>query len=227
MWSDGHRRRCRTGRHDNDREERRCHELEGGGAAMGTGPALIVGVGPGLGMALAEGFAKDAHPVALFGRDAERLRGHGSELGAAGYTARTYQADAADHQGLRAALLLASDELGPPDVLVYNAAVLTLDTPTGMEAATLAHTLAVNVVGAMVAAQTVIPLLPDGRGTVLFTGGGPAVRPSPERTSLSVGKAALRAYVLALHEQQHGTQVHVTTVTVAGLIGGEDPHFAP
>lgn len=193
---------------------------------MGNGPALIVGVGPGLGMALAKVFAKDGHPVALFGRDAERLKGHASELMSAGHTARAYQADAADHEGLRAALLMAADDLGAPDLLVYNAAVLTLDTPTGIDAETFARTLAVNVVGAMVAAQTVIPLLPDGVGTLLFTGGAPAINPSPERTSLSVGKAALRAYVLALHEQQRGTQVHVTTVTVAGVIG-EGPRFAP
>jgi short-subunit dehydrogenase len=84
----------------------------------------------------------------------------------------------------------------------------------------------VNVTGAMVAAQTVLPLLAGGRGTLLFTGGTYGLDPSPTRTSLSVGKAGMRAYVYALHKQQQGTNVHVTTVTVAGVIGGDDPRFA-
>jgi short-subunit dehydrogenase len=184
-------------------------------------------LGPGLGLALAEAFALDGHPLALFGRDAERLAKHASELVAAGHTARAYQADAADPDGLRAALLRAADALGAPDLLVYNAAVLVPDTPTDLDAQTFAHTLAVNVIGAMVAAQTVLPLLPGGRGSLLFTGGAYGLNPSPKRTSLSVGKAALRAYVQALHKHQQGSDVHVTTVTVAGIIGGEDPRFAP
>lgn len=194
---------------------------------MSSGSALIVGVGPGLGLALAEAFAQDGHSVALFGRGAERLEKYASEMVAAGHAARAYQADAADPQGLRAALLQAADDLGGPDLLVYNAAVLTPDTPTDLDPQTFAHTLAVNVIGAMVAAQTVLPLLPGGRGSLLFTGGAYALNPSPVRTSVSVGKAALRAYVQALHKQQQDSNVHVTTVTVAGIIGGDDPRFAP
>ena len=194
---------------------------------MSNGSALIVGVGPGLGLALAETFARDGNPVALFGRGAERLEKYASELVAEGHTASAYRVDAGDPEGLRAALLQAADDLGAPELLVYNAAVLTPDTPTELDAQTFARTLAVNVTGAMVAAQTVLPLLPGGRGSLLFTGGAHALNPSPTRTSLSVGKAALRAYVQALHKQQQDSNVHVTTVTVAGIIGGHDPRFAP
>jgi hypothetical protein len=72
-----------------------------------------------------------------------------------------------------------------------------------------------------------LPLLRDGRGSLLFTGGGLALDPSPEYTSLSVGKAALRSYVQALQKQQQGSDVHVSTVTIGGFIGGDDPRFAP
>lgn len=194
---------------------------------MSKGTALIVGVGPGLGLALAEAFARDGHPVALFGRDAVRLENHAAELTSQGFTAGAYQADAGDSEALRAALGRAVDDRGAPEVLVYNAAVLQADTPTGLDADAWAQTLAVNVTGAVVAAQTVLPLLRDGRGSLLFTGGGLALRPSPEYTTLSVGKAALRAYVQALHDNHVGPDVHACTVTVAGAIGGEDPRFAP
>ena len=83
-----------------------------------------------------------------------------------------------------------------------------------------------GVGGAVVSAQTVLPLLRDGRGSLLFTGGGLALDPSPEYSSLSVGKAALRSYVHALHKQQQGSEIHVSTVTISGFIGGDDPRFA-
>ncbi|MFF3373887.1 SDR family NAD(P)-dependent oxidoreductase [Streptomyces sp. NPDC002680] len=194
---------------------------------MSKGTALIIGVGPGLGLALAEAFARDGHPVALFGRDAERLDKYATELTIQGFTAGVYQADAGNPEALRAALGQAVNDLGAPEVLAYNAAVLQTDTPTGQDATAWAQTLAVNVTGAVVAAQTVLPLLRDGRGSLLFTGGGFALHPSPEYTTLSVGKAALRAYVQALHDDQRDSGVHASTVTVSGMIGGEDPRFAP
>jgi short-subunit dehydrogenase len=194
---------------------------------MSKGTALVVGVGPGLGLALAEAFASDGHPVALFGRDAARLHRYAFGLTAQGRTARAYSVDAAHPEGLEAALTRAADELGAPEVLVYNAAVMRPDTPTKLDAREFARTLAVNITGAVVAAQTVLPLLRDGRGSLLFTGGGLALDPSPDYTALSVSKASLRAYVQALHKQQQGSDVHVTTVTVAGAIGGDNPRFAP
>ncbi len=194
---------------------------------MSKGTALIVGVGPGLGLALAEAFAGDGHPVALFGRDAERGGEYAAGLTSKGFAAAAYQADAANPEDLRGALGRAVDDLGAPEVLIYNAAVLQADTPTGVDAEAWAQTLAVNVTGAVVAAQTALPLLHDGRGSLLFTGGGLAVEPSPEYTTLSVGKAALRSYVLALHQAQRGSGVHASTVTIAGYIGGKDPRFSP
>jgi short-subunit dehydrogenase len=193
---------------------------------MPKGSALIVGVGPGLGVALAQAFAADGHQVALFGRDLERLKTFSAELATPDRAARAYQVDVADAAGLQTALRAAVSDLGAPSVLVYNAAYLTSDTPTGFDAEYLAHALAVNVTGAVVAAQTVLPLLDGGQGSLLFTGGGLAVNPSPDYTSLSIGKAALRSYVYALHQQQHDSDVHVATVTINGYIGGGDPRFA-
>ncbi|WP_194924997.1 SDR family NAD(P)-dependent oxidoreductase [Catenulispora pinisilvae] len=194
---------------------------------MNKGSALIVGVGPGLGLALAQAFSQDGHPVALIGRNRERLTQYASTLAAEGRTARPFQADAADADQLQSVLRDAVDTLGAPEILIYNAARLAPDTPVELDADAFAHRLAVNVTGAVAATRTVLPLLAHGRGTLLFTGGALALHPSPERVSLSVGKAALRAYVQSLHEFQKGTDVHVTTVTIAGVIGGDDPRFAP
>ena len=46
---------------------------------------------------------------------------------------------------------------------MYNAALMSPDTPTELDAREFTHTLAVNVTGAVVAARTVLPLLRDDR----------------------------------------------------------------
>lgn len=191
------------------------------------GSALIVGVGPGLGRALAETFAGDGHPVALIGRDEQRLKALTADLADKGHLVQAQPADAADPAQLVTALINAVDELGTPEVLIYNAAMARPDTPTGVLPEEWAASLAANLIGATVAATTVIPMLRGGKGTVLFTGGGFALNPSPDYTSLSVGKAALRAYTQALHAEQRDAGVHVTTVTIRGFIRAGDDRFDP
>lgn len=194
---------------------------------MPLGTAVIVGVGPGIGLAIARTFAEAGHPVAMLARDRARLDAYAVQLALTGQDVRGYVADAADPAGLRAALHRAVTELGAPDVLVYNAGVRREDSPLGGDDQDWADVTAVNVLGARVAADTVLPELRDGRGSLLFTGGGYGLSPSKEHASLSVGKAALRAYVRVLHDHLAGTGVHATTVTITRDIGGGEARFDP
>jgi len=193
---------------------------------MPLGTAVIVGVGPGLGLELARTFANAGHPVAMLSRDKAKLDAFAAELTPSGQDVRGYVADAADPVNLRDVLHAAIAELGPPDVLVYNIGVLRRDSPIGGDDQEWADITAVNVLGARVAADALLPELRDGRGSLLFTGGGYALHPSKEFASLSVGKAALRAYVQVLHETLVGTGVHATSVTITAAIGSE-PRFEP
>jgi NAD(P)-dependent dehydrogenase (short-subunit alcohol dehydrogenase family) len=115
-------------------------------------------------------------------------------------------------------------ELGGPDVLVYNVGAVRKDSPIGGDDQDWANGTAVRVLGARVAANAVLPALREGRGSQLFTGGGFALHPDKEYASVSVGKAALRAYVQVLHDQLAGTGVHATIVTITKGIGSE-PRF--
>jgi len=188
---------------------------------MALGTAIIVGVGPGLGLELARTFASAGHPVALLARDQARLDAFAADLAADGHRARGYAADAADPASLRTAVDAAITDLGAPDVLVYNVGVLAPDSPVGGDDRDWARNAAVNILGARIAADAVLPRLRDGRGTLLFTGGGYALHPSKTFSSLSVGKAGLRAYVQLLHDELAGTGVHATSVTITAGISGE------
>jgi NAD(P)-dependent dehydrogenase (short-subunit alcohol dehydrogenase family) len=138
---------------------------------MPLGTAVIVGVGPGLGLELARTFANAGHPVAMLSRDKAKLDAFAAELTPSGQDVRGYVADAADPVNLCDVLHAAIAELGPPDVLVYNIGVLRRDSPIGGDDQEWADITAVNVLGARVAADALLPELRDGRGSLLFTGG--------------------------------------------------------
>ena len=98
---------------------------------MALGTAVIVGVGPGLGAALARAFANAGHAVAMLDIDKSRVDADAAELASTGQDFRGYVADAADPDNLRAALRSAITELGAPDVLVYNVGAVRKDSPIG------------------------------------------------------------------------------------------------
>lgn len=175
--------------------------------------AVIIGAGPGIGMAVARRFAKEGMPIALVAR---------GEIAAGSVTAldvpvTTLRADSTDEEGLRAALDAATAEHGLPDVVVYNAAIIQADGPGRLSARGHLDAWAVNVVGALTAAAHVAPAMARrGSGSFLITGGMP--EPKREYVSLSLGKAGVRTLVTLLDQEYGESGVHVAGVTVAGAV---------
>jgi len=177
--------------------------------------AVIIGAGPGIGRSVALRFAREGMPVALVARTG--ARGVADEVARLGVPVVPLAADSTDEAALRGALDAAADELGPPDVLVYNAAIIREDALGALSAAGHLEAWAVNVVGAHTAAAHVLPgMARRGNGTFLVTGGMP--EPKPGYVSLSLGKAGVRTLVELLDRQYGPAGVHVATITVAGAV---------
>src|SRR5438105_13341266 len=83
--------------------------------------AVIVGIGPGLGAALARRFARGGMDIALMARDEAHLAPVAREVEALDRRAAQIAVDAGDPASVAAAFARAKSELGPADVLVYNA----------------------------------------------------------------------------------------------------------
>ncbi|MFI7640244.1 SDR family NAD(P)-dependent oxidoreductase [Nonomuraea sp. NPDC049400] len=170
--------------------------------------AVIIGAGPGIGRSVARRFAREGLPVALVSRTGTALDLDG---------VLTYKVDVADEDRLREALDAASADLGTPDVVVYNAAIIRPDTPGEASARPQLEAWAVNVVGALVAAAHVAPAMARrGSGSFLITGGMP--EPKAGYVSLSLGKAGVRTLVELLDQEYGPSGVHVASVTVAGPV---------
>jgi len=171
-------------------------------------------------MAVARRFAAAGMAVAAVSRSAPDVDSLGP-----GHLALA--ADVGRPEELTQAMATAAERLPPPAVLVYNAAMYPADPPSRLAPTTLADAFAVNVTGALVAVQAVLPALRRRGGTVILTGGGAALHPRASYAALGVTKAALRALAYALHEDLRPAGVQVATVTINGAIGGEDPALAP
>lgn len=179
--------------------------------------AIVIGAGPGLGAALARRFARERLPVTLVARHPESLVEISAQVVEIGARVLSLRASATDESELRAALDASVAEFGPPDLLVYNAALLRRDVPGELSSAQLLDAYAVNVVGAMTAATHLAPAMAArGTGSILLTSG--LAEPAAAFTSLSLGKAALRALAVVLAQQLGPDGVHVATVTIRGPI---------
>lgn len=179
---------------------------------------LVIGAGPGLGAGVARRFGREGFAVTLLARRAESLLALAVELRDAGVRVDTLTADAGDLPGFRAALQEVA-ERAAPGVVVYNVGLVAADDLLTSGEDYLLHALAVDVVGAVTAAQVFTPAMRRaGAGTLLITGGGPGLTPDPAHGSLSIGKSALRAAVSVLHDDLAPAGVHVASVVVVGVI---------
>jgi NADP-dependent 3-hydroxy acid dehydrogenase YdfG len=179
--------------------------------------AVIIGAGPGIGRSVARRFAREGLSIALIARRADTLRGVEEALASFDVPVVPLVADCTDETAMRAALHAASDELGTPDVVVYNAAVIQADTVGQLSPRAHLNAWAVNVVGALTAAAHVAPAMARrGSGSFLVTGGMP--EPKREYVSLSLGKAGVRTLVELLDLEFGGSGIHVASVTVDGPV---------
>jgi NAD(P)-dependent dehydrogenase (short-subunit alcohol dehydrogenase family) len=174
---------------------------------------VMVGVGPGIGVAVARRFVREGMSAGLIARSEEKVKAAADALAGAEVLAVT--ADSTDEVGLRAALDRVINAHGVPDVVVYNAAVIQPDAVGDLTAQQQLDAWAVNVVGAITTAAYVVPSMVErGSGTFIITGGMP--EPKPAYVSLSLGKAGVRTLVTLLDQQYGAAGIHAATVTVGG-----------
>ena len=172
-----------------------------------------MGVGPGIGIAVAKRFVREGLSAGLIARSEATVKAAVDAL--AGADVLPLTADSTDEVGLRSALDRFVEAYGVPDVVVYNAAVIQADAVGDLTAQGHLDAWAVNVVGAITTAAHVVPAMAErGSGTFLITGGMP--EPKPDYASLSLGKAGVRTLVTLLDQQYGASGVHAATVTVAG-----------
>ena len=181
--------------------------------------AAVLGVGPGLGAAIARRFAGEGFAVALLARREERLAEIRQAIENEGTTALPVSADATDPDSVAAAFERIREELGDPEVFVYNAGAFQMGGILDLSPQQFDECFRANCAGAFYAAQQVLPAMVEaGHGTILLTGASAALRGKASFSALAVGKFGLRALAQSMAREFGPQGVHVSHVIVDGQI---------
>jgi NAD(P)-dependent dehydrogenase (short-subunit alcohol dehydrogenase family) len=179
--------------------------------------AVVVGVGPGLGSAVARRFAAAGFKVAVARRRPEELAGLVEEIGASAYAC-----DATEQDSVEAMFAAIDKELGGPQAVVYNAGAYKPGGILDIEAADFERCWRIGCLGGFHVGQAAAKRMVEaGAGTIIFTGATASLRGSAKFANLAVPKFGLRALAQSMARDLGPRGVHVAHSIIDGQIAGE------
>lgn len=179
----------------------------------------VVGVGPGLGSAVAKRFADASHAIALLSRSTRHSDPVAREIGEHGGTALGYDCDAGNPDSVSAAFARIRDTLGAPQVLIYNAGSYAGGGLLDIDPEQFENAWRANCYGGFLCAREVLPSMQKARaGTLLFTGATAALRGGAGFAGLAVGKFGLRALAQCMAREFGPQGIHVAHAVIDGQI---------
>ena len=188
------------------------------GPASRKGACIVVGVGEGLGAALARRFAA-GYKVALVARSAEVINRTADEIKFEGGVALPIQSDATVESQIAATYDRVTSELGEVEVLIYNGGRRPMGRLMETTPEVFENTWRLHTFGTFLWARQVVPaMLARGRGAILITGATAGVRPWPNSAGFAPAKFAVRGLAQVLARDLHPQGIHVGYVNVDGGI---------
>ena len=186
---------------------------------MGT--AIVIGVGPdlGLGAQLCKRFAAEGLHVLVAGRTRAALDAVVADIVASGGRATAVVADATSEADTVALFDKAGADL---ELAIYNAGNNTAGKIIDMTAEYFEQSWRVVCFGGFLfGREAVRRMAPKGAGTLLFTGASASLRGRSGYGAFNSSKAGLRTLAQAMAKEYAGDGIHVGHVVVDGAIGGE------
>ena len=190
--------------------------------------AAVLGVGPGLGAALARRFA-EKYAVAINARRASYLSSLATDIRVNGGQVLEVPADIGDQAQVETVFKTIREQLGPPEILLYNAGSGSWGTITDVTPEQYETTWRVNAYGAFLSAKEAAPdMIAKGRGSMLFTGATAGVKAGARSVAFGPAKFALRGLVQSMARDLGPKGIHVAWINVDGVIdipGRDIPQF--
>lgn len=176
--------------------------------------AFITGASSGIGAGLARRYAAMGWAVGLAARRVERLEAVAAEIRAAGGEAVVCPCDVAEREQVHDAIARTERELGAIDLLIANAGISELTPAQGLDGQQVERSLRVNFLGAVYAAEAVLPgMLARGDGRLVAMGSLSGYGGLPRTGAYSASKGAMHNFFESLRLDLRGTGVSVTMIT--------------
>jgi NAD(P)-dependent dehydrogenase (short-subunit alcohol dehydrogenase family) len=175
---------------------------------------VVVGVGPGIGSALAQRFSAEGYEVAVLARTRGKVIELADAIGGTGYPC-----DVTDPAQIRAVFAQIREELGPVRTLLWNVGSGVWGTIDQIDIAAMESSWRTNTLGAMVAVQEVLPdMRAIGGGEIVFTGATASRRGLPFTTAFASAKAAQRSLAESLARHLWPEGIHVALAVIDGAV---------
>lgn len=186
--------------------------------------ALVIGVGAenGVGAAVARRFAREGFHVLVCGRTRQSLEKVAESIRASDHEASAVVGDTTVPEGVQHYFDEAERLGGVPSVVVYNAGN-NLPVPTlEIEPRFFEDLWRVCCFGGFLVGQEAARrMIPNGGGSLLYTGATASMRGKPPFVAFASGKAALRMVVQGFARDFGKQGIHVGHVVIDGIIDGE------
>jgi NAD(P)-dependent dehydrogenase (short-subunit alcohol dehydrogenase family) len=189
-----------------------------------TRTAVVAGVGPGLGTAVAERFAAEGCEVALLARSENYLTSLADRLRTeTPGDAVALPTDLADPMTIEHAFDRVHQAFGSIDVLVNHASSASWAGLLDQDPDDFRRALAVGPEAALHCSQAAVPDMVEGDGgTVIFTGATTSVRGREGAVGFSAAKFACRGLAESMARELGPAGVHVAHVVIDGAIRPPD-----
>jgi NAD(P)-dependent dehydrogenase (short-subunit alcohol dehydrogenase family) len=152
-------------------------------------------------------------------RREESLAAAREEVEALGETALAVTADATDAASVASSFDRVREELGEPEVFVYNAGAFQMGGILELSPEQFDDCFRANCSGAFYGARQVLPAMVEReRGTIILTGATAALRGSARFAALATGKFGLRALAQSMAREFGPQGIHVAHVVIDGQI---------
>jgi NAD(P)-dependent dehydrogenase (short-subunit alcohol dehydrogenase family) len=192
---------------------------------MSTPFLVVLGAGPGLGLAVARRFAREGYDVALVGLSQEALHPLGVTLAEEGIEATLAGVDLTDPEGVTELVSSLGTQHERIDVLHFNPSAYREKDALHLSVPELLADLQVGLTPLLPAVQAARPFMGPG-GRILVTGSAAADRPWHGAASLGVQKAAVRNLVTSLDATLAPDGIRAVAVQINGTLAREGP-FSP
>jgi short-subunit dehydrogenase len=176
---------------------------------------VIAGATDGIGLALAEEYARGGWRVGLLGRDVRRLEAAAATARAAtpGEAVAAVRWDAADPADAARAFAEVARALGQVDLLVYVAGLMLDAHDAEARGDAAARMMEVNATGAIRLLEHAAEyMVAAGRGRLAGVGSIAGDRGRKGNPAYAASKAALDTYLEGLRHRLHGSGVGVSTI---------------
>ncbi len=185
--------------------------------------AVVVGAGAGLGAGLGRQFASAGMEVAIASRNYQNARDVAADIGAVTRSggAHAYACDATDEDAVRQFMTGVENEIGDPDLVVYNASGFLRSSILDIEVDALVRQWSVTCLGAFIVGREAAQrMVKRGSGTIIFTGATACYKGSANFAGFAIGKFGLRALAQSMARELGPKGIHVALVNIDGQING-------